>query len=75
MRTVIEIPLFPLRSVLCPGVALPLHIFEERYKLMINRCLEEERPFGVLLSAGGQVLGAPDPRVTSRQVFPVLAHR
>ena len=52
----IEIPLFPLRSVLCPGVALPLHIFEERYRLMINRCIERGEPFGVvLLREGGEV--------------------
>ena len=40
-------PLFPLGLVLLPGEALPLHIFEERYKTMINHCLEEERDFGV----------------------------
>ena len=27
-----ELPLFPLHTVLCPGIALPLHIFEERYR-------------------------------------------
>jgi hypothetical protein len=38
-------------------MVLPLHIFEERYKLMINHCLEEERPFGVLLIREGQEVG------------------
>jgi Lon protease-like protein len=38
---------------------LPLHIFEERYKLMIGRCLEEERPFGVVLIQSGPEVGGP----------------
>jgi len=52
-----DLPLFPLHTVLFPGMVLPLHIFEERYKLMINRCLEEERPFGVLLIRAGKEVG------------------
>ena len=46
------IPLFPLEVVLFPGNRLPLHIFEERYKIMIRECLETERPreFGVVLA-------------------------
>lgn len=43
------LPLFPLRLVLFPGQMLPLHIFEPRYRLMINQCIEEDRPFGVVL--------------------------
>lgn len=54
---VIEIPLFPLRSVLCPGVALPLHIFEERYRVMVNRCIERGEPFGVVLLREGREVG------------------
>ena len=52
-----ELPLFPLNSVLFPGTTLPLHIFEERYKLMIGRCLESDSPFGVLLIRSGNELG------------------
>jgi Lon protease-like protein len=52
-----NLPLFPLNTVLFPGMVLPLHIFEERYKLMINRCLEEERPFGVVLIREGEEVG------------------
>lgn len=52
-----HIPLFPLRSVLCPGVALPLHIFEERYRLMITRCIERDEAFGVVLMRKGQDVG------------------
>lgn len=46
-----RIPLFPLDVVLLPGMALPLHIFEPRYKLMIGRCLNEAIEFGVILAA------------------------
>jgi Lon protease-like protein len=46
-----------LRSVLCPGVALPLHVFEERYRLMVDRCLERDEPFGVVLIRAGREVG------------------
>ena len=42
------VPLFPLDAVLLPGVPLPLHVFEPRYKEMIAECLEEKKPFGVV---------------------------
>src|ERR671916_1040313 len=41
-------PLFPLGLVLLPGETVPLHIFEERYKLMIGECLDEESEFGIV---------------------------
>ena len=41
-------PLFPLGIVLLPTEAVPLHIFEDRYKLMIGRCLDEESEFGIV---------------------------
>ena len=47
-----RIPLFPLGLVLFPGRQLPLHIFEERYKLMIARCTQEQKPFGIVLASG-----------------------
>jgi Lon protease-like protein len=53
----VELPLFPLNSVLFPGATLPLHIFEERYKLMIGRCLQSGSPFGVLLIRSGNEVG------------------
>jgi hypothetical protein len=52
-----ELPLFPLNTVLFPGATLPLHIFEDRYIEMIGRCIEERRPFGVLLIRKGQEVG------------------
>jgi Lon protease-like protein len=42
------VPIFPLELVLFPGVPLPLHIFEPRYKEMIAECLERKQPFGVV---------------------------
>ena len=41
-------PLFPLGIVMLPSELVPLHIFEERYKLMIGECLDEEREFGII---------------------------
>lgn len=53
-----RIPLFPLGLVLLPGMSLPLHIFEERYKQMIAGCLAEDRPFGIVLFDGQTVRSA-----------------
>lgn len=54
-----ELPLFPLGTVLFPGMMLPLHIFEPRYREMINRCLDERLPFGVVLIREGKEVGEP----------------
>ena len=53
------LPLFPLNVVLFPGMSLPLHIFEERYKAMIGDCIDHEEPFGVVLIREGQEVGDP----------------
>src|SRR5712692_10962431 len=54
------LPLFPLEQVvLFPGMSLPLHIFEERYKVMIGACQVTDRLFGVLLIKSGSEVGAP----------------
>lgn len=52
-----ELPLFPLHTVLCPGIVLPLHIFEERYQLLTRHCLDTESPFGVVLIRDGREVG------------------
>lgn len=52
-----RIPLFPLDVVLLPGTPLPLHIFEPRYRRMVNRCLEEKSEFGILLAVPKGVAG------------------
>ena len=52
-----EIPLFPLRTVLFPDGPLPLRIFESRYIDMVGQCMKNESPFGVLLIMEGQETG------------------
>lgn len=47
-------PIFPLGTVLFPGLPLPLHIFEDRYKQMMRRCIDDPRPFVVALIKKGQ---------------------
>jgi Lon protease-like protein len=48
-----QIPLFPLHAVLAPGIALPLHVFEDRYRRMVRHCLDTASPFGVVLIREG----------------------
>lgn len=48
MDVVRDFPLFPLGLVALPSEIVPLHIFEDRYKAMIARCLEEESEFGIV---------------------------
>ena len=52
-----ELPLFPLHTVLCPGVALPLHIFEPRYRALVKHCLDDDSPFGIVLIRDGREVG------------------
>jgi Lon protease-like protein len=47
-ETIERFPLFPLGLVLLPQELVPLHIFEERYKVMIGECLDDDREFGIL---------------------------
>jgi Lon protease-like protein len=63
-----ELGLFPLRIVLLPGEVVPLHIFEPRYQELIGECLEDDRPFGIVLEddAGQRDVG------TSAAVVEVL---
>ena len=46
-----RIPLFPLEVVLFPGMPLPLHIFEQRYRVMVARCVNENLEIGIILAA------------------------
>jgi Lon protease-like protein len=58
MQIMKDLPLFPLDTVLFPGMPLALHIFEERYKMMIGLCLQRQQPFGVvLIKEGMEALG------------------
>lgn len=54
-----KLPLFPLQTVLFPQARLPLHIFEPRYREMIDACLREDLAFGVVLIKEGSEVGAP----------------
>ncbi|HSM56765.1 MAG TPA: LON peptidase substrate-binding domain-containing protein [Candidatus Sulfomarinibacteraceae bacterium] len=77
-----ELPLFPLNTVLFPGMPLTLHVFEERYKTMVNQCLGEGMPFGVVLIKEGVEadgpLAEPHPigcTAEIAQVQPLLGER
>lgn len=67
-----KIPLFPLEVVLFPEAALPLHIFEERYKEMISLCLAEKLAFGVVCAQreGLAVVGCTAEIVRVLQQYP-----
>jgi Lon protease-like protein len=55
----IDVPLFPLRSVLFPGGRLYLRIFEPRYLDLVRECSRNDRAFGVCLILAGRETGAP----------------
>ncbi len=57
-----RLPIFPLNTVLFPGMPLNLHIFEERYKHMIRRCIDQREAFGVVLIQHGAEANGPLPR-------------
>lgn len=55
-----QLRLFPLNTVLFPGAALNLHVFEPRYRQMIAECLDGNEAFGVVLIREGEEAGDPD---------------
>jgi Lon protease-like protein len=55
-------PMFPLGTVLFPYALLPLHVFEPRYRLMMNHVLAGDREFGVVLIERGSEVGGGDTR-------------
>lgn len=55
--TMYQVPLFPLNTVVFPGMPVHLHIFEERYKLMMQRVLESDSTFGIVLIKNGVEVG------------------
>lgn len=55
-------PMFPLGSVLTPGMVLPLHVFEPRYRRLVGDCLEADGEFGVVLIERGSEVGGGDVR-------------
>ncbi len=56
---VIQVPIFPLNTVVFPGGRLPLMIFEQRYLEMTKRCIRASTPFGVCLIREGREVGEP----------------
>ncbi len=54
-----NLPLFPLNTVLFPNATIPLHVFEERYRLMVQMCLDGDSIFGVVLIKSGSEVGEP----------------
>lgn len=56
------LPMFPLGTVLFPHARLPLHVFEHRYQVLVERCLEGDREFGVVLIERGSEVGGGDVR-------------
>jgi Lon protease-like protein len=56
-------PMFPLGSPLLPGVVLPLHVFEPRYRQLVQDCLDDpDHEFGVVLIERGFEVGGGDVR-------------
>jgi Lon protease-like protein len=58
-----RLPMFPLSTVLFPFAPLPLHIFEDRYRMMTEQCMATDRQFGVVLIERGSEVGGGDLRV------------
>lgn len=68
-------PLFPLHAVLFPYASIQLHVFEDRYRLMLQHCLEFERPFGiVLIRSGSEVGGTAEPYMVGTAVRVLQVH-
>lgn len=57
-----ELPMFPLGSVVLPGMAVPLHVFEPRYRALVMTCLTSDRLFGSALIERGSEVGGGDLR-------------
>ncbi len=57
-----RLPMFPLSGVLFPDASMPLHVFESRYRIMLQECLETDRRFGVVLIERGSEVGGGDQR-------------
>jgi Lon protease-like protein len=60
INTMLDLPLLPLNAVLFPKMPLQLHIFEQRYRLMVQECLENDQIFGVVLLRRGREVGSKD---------------
>lgn len=68
-------PMFPLGSVLLPGMSLSLRIFEERYQRMLSDVLEDDRTFGTVLIERGNEVGGGDVRADVGTLVRLTDHR
>jgi uncharacterized protein len=58
----LELPMFPLGSVLLPFTAISLHVFEDRYRALARHCMDGDRRLGVVLIERGSEVGGGDVR-------------
>ena len=66
------LPMFPLGSVLFPSMILPLHVFEPRYRALVEDCVAGNGEFGVVLIERGSEVGGGDVRTDVGTVAQVL---
>jgi Lon protease-like protein len=66
------LPMFPLGSVLVPGLLLPLHVFEPRYRQLVRDCLAGDGEFGVVLIERGSEVGGGDVRTDAGTVARIV---
>ena len=66
------LPMFPLGSVLFPSMILPLHVFEPRYRALVDDCVADNGEFGVVLIERGSEVGGGDVRTDVGTVAQVL---
>jgi Lon protease-like protein len=64
--------MFPLGSVALPGVALPLQVFEPRYRALVMTCLTEDRLFGSVLIDRGSEVGGGDHRCDAGSLIRII---
>jgi Lon protease-like protein len=64
--------MFPLGSVLLPGMVLPLHVFEDRYRALVRDCMAGDRQFGVTLIERGNEVGGGDIRAMAGTMAEIL---
>lgn len=67
--------MFPLGSPLLPGAALPLHVFEPRYRALARRCTGNDEPFGVVMIERGSEVGGGDVRADTGCLATIAQYR
>lgn len=66
------LPMFPLSTVLLPGTVLPLHVFEPRYRALMDEVMAGDRRFGVVLIERGHEVGGDDERAGTGTVASIV---